>query len=76
MQKIFKYSVLALQHPEDERSFEFSFEEDHVIRENDSRCFDIGHSSVPFTIVSVRKVDHILSPNDPFDYRLFAMGSH
>jgi hypothetical protein len=72
--KIFKYSVVAVENLDEGISKEIAFEDNHVIKPLERRAFKIGSAEKLFTVTSVVRVDHVLYPNVPFDYRLFAVG--
>lgn len=74
--KVFKYSVLAVEHPEREVTHELSFERSEVLNPYDTLDLEVGDHIQTFQITTVVKVDHIKSPNDHFDYRLFAVGTY
>lgn len=71
--KIFKYSVIAIRNAEEEETHEIVYEHRAVVKLHDRLSFRIGLSEVLFEVEAVTKVDHIDTPNDQFDYRLFAV---
>jgi hypothetical protein len=68
-----KYSVIAVQNTDDELIYEIAFEESAIIQKNEERFFVIKNEKRLFRIASVTKVDHVVTPNDLYDYRLFAL---
>ena len=73
MNKLFKYSVIAVERPEEAVTHEIVFEKDYILKQEDQLNIIIGDIPMKFKVTSVRKIDHIKSPNDQYDYRLFAI---
>ena len=69
-----KYSVIAVQNAEtDEVIYEIAFEDPAVIKKNEKLTFLINNQAARYVVTSVRKVDHVATPNDLYDYRLLAL---
>ena len=75
VEKLFKYFIIAVDKPEDEkaRTYEITLEEPLLYKVEDVLDLKIADLNIPFKITSIQKVNHINTPNDPSDYRLFAV---
>jgi hypothetical protein len=71
--KIYKYSLVALSQSDVDTTFEFDFEDEQLIHENDQRTFLVDHTPTDFKIQRVFKINHIETPNHPYHYQLFAL---
>jgi hypothetical protein len=75
LSKVYKYCLIAVQHPEldDVTTHEVVFENQNTFGIEDLLNVNIDGIQVPFKITGIRKVNHIHTPNDVYDYRLFAV---
>lgn len=74
MSKLFKYSLLAVENPETEIStHEINFENESIIELNDEMTFRLHAEDVTFKVTTITKINHINTPNDLVDFRLFAV---
>jgi hypothetical protein len=69
-----KYSAIAIQNADtDEVIYEISFEDPAVIKKDEELTFLINNKATRYIVTSVTKVDHIITPNVLYDYRLLAL---
>jgi hypothetical protein len=69
-----KYSVIAVQNPDTEEViYEVTFEDTSTIEKNEELTLVINDRASRYVVTSVRKIDHVATPNDLFDYRLLAL---
>ena len=66
--------MLAIENVDEGVSSEVTHEDGHIINAEDRIVVNIREQQKAFKVLSVDRVDHILYPNVPFDYRLFAVG--
>ena len=69
-----KYSVIAVQNPDTEEViYEVTFEDTSTIEKNEELTLVINDRASRYVVTSIRKIDHVATPNDLFDYRLLAL---
>ena len=69
-----RYSVIAVQNADTEEViYEVTFEDKSTIEKNEELTLMINDKASRYVVTSVRKIDHVATPNDLFDYRLLAL---
>lgn len=73
MEKVFKYSIVALESTEHEETYEILHQDSILLQTHDHIVCHIGQADIVCEIEAISKVNHILTPNDQFDYRIIAV---